>query len=51
MRLAADVEEGALLPAVGFTANQTDMAVMEERCPIMISSTPHAVAFAQNSRG
>jgi DNA (cytosine-5)-methyltransferase 1 len=47
---ARDVEEGALLTAVGFTANQTDMAIMHENCPTMISSTPHAVAFAQNSR-
>jgi DNA (cytosine-5)-methyltransferase 1 len=47
---ARDVEEGALLTAVGFTASQTDMAIMHENCPTMISSTPHAVAFAQNSR-
>ena len=31
-------------------SHQTDMAVMEERCPTMIQSTPHAVAFAQNTR-
>jgi site-specific DNA-cytosine methylase len=47
---ARDIEEGALLPAIGFTAYQSDMAVMEEQCPTMIKSTSHAVAFAQNSR-
>jgi len=45
-----DVEEGALLPAVGFTAHQTDMAVMEEQCPTMISSHPHAVASGLSVR-
>ena len=39
-----DVEEGALPPAVGFSAGQyRGLAVMEERCPIMISSNTHAV--------
>ena len=47
---ARDVEEGALLPAIGFSGYQSDMAIMEEKCPAMISSTPHSVAFAENQR-
>ena len=47
---ARDIEEGALLPAVGFTAHQSDMAVMEEKCPTMIKSTPHAVSSGLSVR-
>tara|TARA_X000001382_G_scaffold95437_1_gene69867 strand:- start:175 stop:1488 length:1314 start_codon:yes stop_codon:yes gene_type:complete len=47
---ARDVEEGALLPAVGFTPQSSDMAIMQEKCPTLIKSHEHAVAFAENQQ-
>ena len=50
---ARDVEEGALLPAVGFqsTANACDAAAAGENVtPTLRSSGPMAVAFAENQR-
>ncbi len=50
---ARDVEEGALVPAVGFqsTANAGDAAAAGENIsPSLRAADPMAVAFAQNSR-
>jgi site-specific DNA-cytosine methylase len=40
---ARDAEEGALLPAVGFTPQSSDMAIMQEKSPTLIKSQEHAV--------
>ena len=38
------VDSNHLIPTVGFTPEQTNMAIMEDQCPTMISSAPHAVS-------